>query len=367
MVLAAADSEDFMAAFAGKRQSSSEQRKRMRVSGKSWPLCAGMLAILSLASSCNKTRNPTVQAKTAEQKTFASPENAGAVFVEAAKTGDQPALQAIFGPEGTWVLFTGDPSKDKNNLQDFVAAYNQMHRWGKIKPGGEVLTVGADNYLFPIPLAQNSSGQWYFDTAAGKDEILARRIGRGERTAIAACQALADAEHKFFNKTSQYAGKFASDPNKQNGLYWPIGGEQPLSPLGRLGDFGKALGRSNGTPQFNGYYYRILTKRENNGKGAPIGYTVNGRPASGFAILAYPVEYRNTGILSFIVGADGIVYQKDLGEQTDDLGVAADFNPGDGWTPAIPSPPPAPRPQPAAPAPDASSSGGSDSLGADPK
>ena len=172
------------------------------------------------------------------QRTFASPAEAGAAFLDAAKSGDQSALLAIFGPDGKDVLFSGDPVKDKNALQDFVAAYGQMNRWREIKAGGEILYVGADNYPFPVPLERNPSGQWSFDTAAGKDEILARRIGKGELTAIAACVATADAEQQYFSQThdgdsvKQYAQKFVSDEGKQNGLYWNVPEGQAPSPLG---------------------------------------------------------------------------------------------------------------------------------------
>ena len=177
--------------------------------------------ILALAS-CNKSEAPKPT-----QETFASPAAAGAAFLEAAKSGNQDALLAIFGPVAKDVLFSGDAVKDKNALQDFVAAYNQMNRWREIKSGGEMLYIGADNYPFPVPLGQNQSGQWYFDTAAGKDEILARRIGRDELTAIAACGAIADAQREYFStthggdNTKQYAQKFVSDEGKQDGLYWP--------------------------------------------------------------------------------------------------------------------------------------------------
>jgi hypothetical protein len=162
--------------------------------------------------------------KPADQKTFASPEDASAAVVAAAKHGDQNALLAIFGSDARGVLFSGDPVKDKIALQDFVAAYTQMNRWRPIKAGGQMLYTGADNHIFPIPLDRNSSGRWYFDTAAGKDEILARRIGRGELTAIAACGALADAQDLYFSqphdgdKVRTYAQKFVSDPGKAKRL-----------------------------------------------------------------------------------------------------------------------------------------------------
>jgi hypothetical protein len=300
---------------------------------------------ISLAS-CNKIEKDRAEKENSTEektvpKTFNSPEEAGAAFFEAANTGDQKALLAIFGPDGKEVLFTGDAARDKDGLQDFVAAYNQMHRWGKIKAGGEVLHIGADNYPFPIPLGQNQSGLWYFDTAAGKDEILARRIGKGESTAIAGCEAVVDAEHQYFKLThdgaavKQYAQKFGSDPGHQNGLYWPVSGIQATSPLGQLGDFGKALGSSTAADdpkQFNGYYFRILTKQGDKAKGGAKDYIINGNMTRGFAILAYPADYRNSGIVSLIAGPDGTVYQKDLGEKTAEAAAAiTEFNPGDGW------------------------------------
>jgi hypothetical protein len=293
--------------------------------------------IFSLAS-CNKPGNATTQNK-AVQKTFVTPADAGAAFLEATKSGDQNALLAIFGPDGKATLFSGDAVKDKDNLQDFVAAYNQMHRWREIKAGGELLYTGADNYPFPIPLGRNPSGQWYFDTAAGKDEILARRIGKDELTAIAACEGIADAQLRYFDQRQQYTQKFISDEGTQDGLYWPVPVGQPPSPFEDVRDFAKAVGYTNAgdKPQpFNGYYFRILTKQGDKAPGGAKDYIVNGKMTGGFAALAYPAEYRNSGIMTFIVGKDGIVYQKDLGEGTTAVVAAlTEYNPGDGWIPAI--------------------------------
>ena len=302
-----------------------------------WWMSTASLALLVLLTSCNKAEKPA--SEQAAQKTFASPEEAGAVLVTAAKSGDQNALIAIFGPDSKGVLFTGDAVRDQDNLKGFIASYDQMHRWGNLKAGGTVLYTGADNFPFPIPLDKNSSGQWSFDTAAGKDEILARRIGRGELTAIAACGATAVAQGQYFSKAKQYAQQFASDQGKQNGLYWPVAEGQAQSPLGTLGDFAKALGYPNAgdKPQpFNGYYYRILTKQGAAAKGGTKDYIADGKMTGGFAILAYPVEYRNTGIMTFLIGKDGVIYQKDLGEKTSDQGAAmTEYNPGEGWSPAV--------------------------------
>lgn len=303
-------------------------------------MLAALFLAVSLLVSCGKAESPKP-----EQRTFTSPAEAGDAFLAAAKAGDQSAILAIFGPDSNGVLFSGDAVKDKNSLQEFVAAYNQMHRWREIKVGGELLYVGADNFPFPIPLGKNPSGQWVFDTAAGKDEILARRIGKDELTAIAACSAVAAAQQTYFSqshdgdKTKQYAQKFISDDGKQNGLYWPVAAGQPPSPLEDVRDFAKAAGYSNAgaKPQpFNGYYFRFLTKQGATAKGGAKDYLVNGHLTGGFALLAYPAEYRNSGIMTFIVGQDGVVYQKDLGEKTADVAAAiAEYNPGDGWKPAL--------------------------------
>jgi hypothetical protein len=274
--------------------------------------------------------------------TFASPQEAGDALLKAAKSGDQASLLEIFGPSGKESLFSGDAALDQAALKDFAAAYETMHRWGKIQAGGQMLYVGADNYPFPIPLQKNSSGQWYFDTAAGADEILARRVGRNELVAIATLGALANAEQQYFNQkqagqVQEYARKFVSDEGQHNGLYWAASNGQAQSPLGQMGDFARGAGFANkaGTPQpVNGYKFRILAKQGASAKGGDKNYIVNGNMTGGFAILAYPVEYRNTGIMTFLIGTDGVVYQKDLGEMTVESAKGiTEYNPGDGWEP----------------------------------
>jgi hypothetical protein len=256
-----------------------------------------IFALLVLMASCNRAQKSSADHTVAEKSvpmTFATPSEAGAALLAAAQSGDRSVWLEIFGPEGGEVLFTGDASQDAANLRDFVAAYTRMNRWGPIKAGGQTLYIGPDNNAFPIPLGQNSAGRWYFDTAAGKDEILARRIGKNELTAIAACDAAANAERHG----------------------------QAASTLARLGDFGKAVTSNTGDRPalFNGYYFRIAPK------------------PGGFAVLAYPAEYRNSGIMTFIVGKDGTVYQKDLGEKTPDIAQAmTGFNRGDGWAPVMPN------------------------------
>jgi hypothetical protein len=290
-----------------------------------------LLALLTGAPSCTRPRNV--------QRTFASPEEAGSALQAAARSGNRNALIGIFGPRSEKILLGGDAQTDQNRLRAFAASYSQMHRWRNIKAGGQVLVVGADNSPFPIPLAKNAYGRWYFDTAAGRDEILARRIGRNELTAMDASKAIAEAEQRYCMEThdggklKQYTPKFVSGLGKEDGLYWPAAAGREPSPLGRMGDFTQAL-NSAGDPQkpfFDGYYYRILTKGA-----TPQGvkdYIVNGKMTGGFTVLAYPSEYRNTGIMSFLIGEDGTLYQKDLGEKTAEAAASlTEGNPQDGWT-----------------------------------
>ena len=266
-------------------------------------------------------------------------------MLAAAQAGDRAALLTIFGPDAKALLSSGDAVKDQDDMRDFVAAYTQMHRWRKIKAGGEMLYIGADNFLFPIPLDEKSPGAWQFDTAAGKDEILARRIGRNELAAIAACTALANAQAQYFSQThdadsvKQYARRIVSDVGKQDGLYWPVSNAQAPSPLEDVAEFAKAAGypsATNSSQPFNGYYFRVLTRQGDKAPGGAKDYIVNGMMTGGFAFLAYPAEYRNSGIMSFIVGPDGVIYQKDLGANTATAeATVTEYNPGDGWASAL--------------------------------
>jgi hypothetical protein len=295
------------------------------------PLLA--LALVALLTSCRGRQNE-VAGSNASQKTFASPAAAGAALFEAAKAGDQDALVAIFGTEGKDFVFSGDAVKDKNAMQSFVNAYSQMNRWNTRKSGDEILYVGADNFAFPVPLTQNSSGQWAFNTTAGKDEVLARRIGDGELTAIGVLTEIANAQQEYFSQTQQYAQKFVSDENQQNGLYWPTAEGQRPSPLGQLADMAKTVGYSQtSTDQpFNGYYYKILTQQGDAAKGGAKDYMAAGKLTGGFAAVAWPAKYRDSGIKTFIVGKDGTVYERDLGEKTSDAAAITAYNPGAGWT-----------------------------------
>src|SRR5215471_8922654 len=273
-------------------------------------LSVSLLALAVWMVSCAKPEK-AAEKKAGEQRTFASPADAGSALFEAAKAGDQNTLLGIFGPEGKELLASGDPVEDKNTREMFIAAYNEMHRWGKVNSGGQILYVGASNHPFPIPLKQDANGKWRFDTAAGKDEVLARRIGDGELTTIAVLSDLAAVQQEYFRRARQYAQKFFSDEGTQDGLYWPVAEGKPPSPLGSLAELAQVLGysRSDKPQPFTGYYYRILTQQGDTAPGGARNYIANGRMTGGFAILAWPAQYRNSGIMTFIVGKDGVVYQ----------------------------------------------------------
>jgi hypothetical protein len=308
-----------------------------------YPRCIRLLAlaaIIMLPTGCQKSQPAPA---TSGPKTFASPDDASRSLYEAAKAGDSNALLAIFGPGATELIISGDPVQDKAAREKFVANYDEMHRWGTLT-NGKVLNIGAENYPFPFPLEKNASGQWYFDSDSAKEEILARRIGDNELAAIDVLNAMADAQADYFSQTHdgsnvhQYAQKIGSDEGKQNGLYWKSADDQAESPLGPLAASASAEGYGGNTqpaPQpFHGYFYRILTKQGNHAHGGTKDYVVNGNMTGGFAVLAYPADYRNSGVMTLIINQDGLVFQKDLGEKTAELAKAMnEFNPDDTWSP----------------------------------
>jgi len=262
------------------------------------------------------------------QKNFSSAAEASNALVTAVQKNDQPALQSILGAGAKDILSSGDAVEDKNDRDQFVQKYQQMHRLVSEPDGTTTLYIGAENWPTPIPLAHKGAA-WYFDTAAGKREILYRRIGENELSVIQVCLELVDAEKEYYaqphdgDSVRQYAQKFFSDPNKHNGLYWMLGPGEPESPIGPLVASATAEGYPNNThpnPQpFHGYYFRVLTGQGAKVPGGARSYVVDGKMTRGFALLAYPAEYRSSGVKTFIVDQSGIVYEKDLGPRTAEI------------------------------------------------
>jgi len=295
-----------------------------------------LLPLIIVLAACNQSNKPSF-------RVFASPEDASTALMEAAKSEDQNALLAIFGAESKAIIFSGDAVQDKAAVDKFNLAYGVMHRWRKMPDGTQVLLIGADNFPFPIPLRKGDAGQWSFDTAAGKEEILTRRIGRNELAVIEVCGAVADAQAEYFSQPhegaskGQFALKFISDSGKQNGLYWESPEGQPKSPLGPLAAFATAEGyntKPNSHIPFHGYYFHMLTRQGAHAQGGAKDYVVNGQMVDGFAFVAYPAEYGNSGIMTFIINQDGMLLQKDLGTTTIQTATAmSEFDPEGDWRP----------------------------------
>jgi len=283
-------------------------------------------------------------AQQGNEKTFGSPGDAVLALYNAVKSNDQQAISAIFGSNSGPILQTGDEVADKNMGAEFIRRYDQMHRVVMEPDQTVTLYVGADNWPMPIPIVKNSSGAWYFDTEAGAKEILYRRIGRNENDAIEVLYTLVGAQREYASAThdggnsKHYALKFVSTEGKQDGLYWKTSDNETPSPIGPLivsaAGEGYALKQGQATP-FHGYYYRMLTKQGPAAKGGAKDYLVNGQLTRGFAFVAYPAEYRNSGVMTFIVNQDGVVYEKDLGQDTEKLAAGMnEFNPDKAWRPA---------------------------------
>jgi hypothetical protein len=271
------------------------------------------------------------------EKTFTSAQAASDALVMALKSGDDKILLEILGPDGKDVISSGDPAEDKENRANFVKKYDEMHRLVKEPDGTTTLYIGAENWPSPIPLV-NKGDAWYFNTEAGKEEILYRRVGRNEMAAIRVCQELAAAQNEYFAKqNNEYAQKLASDAGKQDGLYWASSDKQSESPIGVLV---ANAGVPNGTPKnlhtppvpFHGYYFRIVTRQGKSAPGGAADYIVGGKMTGGFAFVAYPAEYRNSGVMTFLIGKDGVVYEKDLGKKTDSAAKSIkSYDPNSTW------------------------------------
>jgi Protein of unknown function (DUF2950) len=271
------------------------------------------------------------------QKTFPSPAGASNSLVAAMQSKNEKALLELLGPDGKEIISSGDEIEDLHTRADFVQRYLEMHRLVNEPDGSTVLYIGARNWPTPIPLVHGASG-WYFDTDAGKREILYRRIGRNEMSAIRVCQELAAAEHEYRDaQRSQYAQAIFSDEGQHNGLYWKVAAGEPQSPIGPLVANAVAQGYDPGrsgapTTPYRGYYFHILRMQGKHAPGGAKQYIVDDKMTEGFAFVAYPAEYRSSGVMTFIVGSDGMVHQRDLGKATDAIaGSMKAYDPDSSW------------------------------------
>jgi len=290
-------------------------------------------AVVILLTGCFCARS---MAQQPGQKTFPSAEDASNALVTAAQSNDEKAMLDILGPDGKQIVSSGDDAEDAESRANFVKRYEEMHRLVKEPDGTTVLYIGAHNWPTPIPLV-NKGNSWYFDTEAAKKEILYRRIGRNELSAIRVCEELVAAQKEYYAaQHNEYAQKILSDEGQHDGLYWKAADTEPQSPVGPLVAAADAKGSGktqDGVPTpYRGYYYLVLTRQGKNGPGGTKVYTVNGKMTEGFAFVAYPAEYRSSGVMTFIVNQDGFVYEKDLGKKTDVLAKAMkEYNPNSSW------------------------------------
>jgi len=297
-----------------------------------WANLSKLAMVAMLLTVCFPTRSTAQQPG---QKTFSAAEKASHALLTAAESNDEKALLEILGPgpDGKQVVSSGDETEDANNRANFVKRYQEMHRLVKEPDGTTILYIGAHNWPTPIPLV-NKGNSWYFDTEAGKKEILYRRIGRNELSAIRVCQELVAAQKEYSAEHKEYAQKIFSDEGQHNGLYWEAAAGEPQSPIGPLVASAVAKGYSKsleGPPTpYRGYYFHILVRQSKNGRAKS--YIVDGKMTEGFAFVAYPAEYRSSGVMTFIVDQDGVVHEKDLGKKTDVVAQAmTEYNPNSTW------------------------------------
>jgi hypothetical protein len=292
-----------------------------------------LAAIAIVLTMCLLTRSLAQQPG---QKIFSSPEDASQALVTAAQGNDEKTMLNILGPDGKQIVSSGDETEDATSRANFVEKYQEMHRLVKEPDGTTTLYIGAENWPTPIPLV-NHGDSWYFDTEAGKKEILYRRIGQNEISSIRVCQELVASQKEYYSaQHNEYAEKIFSDEGQHNGLYWKAADGAPESPIGPLVAAAVAEGYSKSqgdapTP-YQGYYFHILTRQGKNGPSGAKSYVVNGKMTGGFAFVAYPAEYRSSGVMTFIVNDDGIVYEKDLGRKTNVVAKnMKEYNPNSSW------------------------------------
>ena len=307
-------------------------------------LCRLMLlgTVLALFAPLGTT---PVFAQGSEPKAFASPKAAITALIDAAKKKDSATMLGVLGSKTKEWITSGDPVQDRRGLEAFIAAFDQKNEIEKEGDTKAILVIGDDGFPFPFPVVKSAKG-WAFDPEQGREELLNRRIGRNELTTIKVLQAVVDAQHEYASVDHngdgilEYAAKLKSSDGKQDGLYWPTAEGEPLSPLGPLvaeavqEGYGqkKASADSTEKPAYHGYHFKLLKRQGGDAPGGEQDYIVGGKMIGGFAILAYPARYSNSGVMTFMVSHDGMVYDADFGSETaEEVQEIDTFNPGQGW------------------------------------
>jgi len=310
------------------------RQMKLNFGGFHWANISRLAALVIFLAGCFPARSLAQQPG---QKTFSSAEEASEAYVAAARRmDDEKAMLEILGPDGKQIISSGDDTEDAEHRAKFVKKYEEMHRLVTEPDGTVCLYIGAENWPTPIPIVKKGD-VWYFDTEAGKNEILYRRVGRNELSAIRICQELVAAQKEYYStQHGGYAQKIFSDEGQHNGLYWKVAAGEPQSPIGPLVAAAVAKGYDKGegrppTP-YRGYYFHVLTRQGKKAPGGAKDYIVNGKMTEEFAFVAYPAKYRSSGVMTFIVGVDGVVYQKDLGKKTESVDkTMKEYNPDSSW------------------------------------
>ena len=284
------------------------------------------------------------ETKSAEAQSFPAPDDAAKALLEAARSDARGQIIVLFGSHGADLLSSGDDIEDKNNRSDFVTLAQEKMAVEKIGEDRAIVHVGNTDWPFPIPLVKKGDG-WQFDAEQGRQEILNRRIGRNELSALGAIRGYVEAQFDYANSdrdgdgVAEYAQKLQSEPGKFDGLFWETEEGQLQSPLGPLIAEARAEGyKVKGTAEtpspYHGYYYRILTRQGGNVPGGKYDYIINGNMIAGFALVAFPAQYGSSGIMTFVVNHQGKIYQKDLGLKTAEIAEKMkEYNPDSNWEP----------------------------------
>jgi hypothetical protein len=321
---------------------------------------AAFVAVTLFLAASLISGTPAAHAQAPAQSTYSSPDDAMQALVVATQAKDRSALATIFGPDHEQ-LFSGDEVEDSNDLDDFAEAVSESAQLQKVSDSKYTIVVGKTNYPVPIPVVQKD-GKWLFDTKSGLEEVLNRRIGENELSAIGTCRTYAIAQWEYFTEAdwdhdgaAEYAQKFISSPGQHNGLYWETAEDEKPSPLGKLvaaareEGYGpkqrsssardKAAERASGEEApahprvpYHGYYFKILKSQGPHAPGGKYRYVMNGNMIAGYALIAYPDKWGNSGVMTFIINQQGRVYQKNLGPDTARRAAAVtEYDPDPTW------------------------------------
>jgi hypothetical protein len=284
----------------------------------------------------------------AAEQAFPTSQDAVDSLVSALRNNDSARLQKILGTDGDELLSSGDPVADQNRIKTFLNEYDEKHGLEPGADGAMIVVVGKDDWPMPIPVVKDAwQNSWHFDVKAGKDEVLNRRIGRNELDTIQTCLAIVDAQRDYSDMDPEhigggkpiYAQRILSDPGQKNGLYWPTKEGEPDSPMGPLVASAASEGYTHTEGKhapYHGYFYHLLKAQGPAAPGGEMNYIVDGKMSGGFALVAYPAEYGNSGIMTFIVNENGVLFSRDLGSNTSTLASQmSSYDPGAKWSPVI--------------------------------